>query len=52
VNLLKILKRIVQNYHDDTILTPEEIARMKEGEAQINSGEYLTLEDYKNQRGL
>jgi hypothetical protein len=51
-NILKVLKKMIQNYRDDTILTPEEIAEMKEGEAQINNGEYMTLQDYKNQRGL
>jgi hypothetical protein len=42
----------VPNYQDDTILTPEKITSMKEGETQIINGEYMTLQDYKNQRGL
>jgi hypothetical protein len=33
-------------------IAAEEITRINEGEAQIEKGDYMTLQDYKNQRGL
>jgi len=50
-NIAKIIKKLVKAY-DDTLLTPEEIKRMEEGEAQIARGEYVTLDDYVKRRGL
>lgn len=49
-SVLKIVKNLVKT--DDTLLTPDEIIRMKEGEAQIARGEFKTLEDYAKERGL
>ena len=52
-NILKVLKKLVKSsYYDDTTLTSEESIRLKSGELQIQEGQYVTLEDYKQQRGL
>ena len=52
-NILKVLKKLVKSsYYDDTALTSEESIRLKSGELQIQEGQYVTLEDYKQQRGL
>lgn len=52
-NILKVLKKMIKSScYDDTTLTSEESKRLKNGEFQIQEGQYVTLEDYKQQRGL
>lgn len=52
-SIFKILKKIVQNYNDDDlILTSDEIKRMEVGEGQIAEGQYVTLQEYKEQGGI
>ena len=36
---------------DDAPVTPEELAEIEEGSAQIDRGEYLTLEEFKRKHG-
>lgn len=50
-SILKIVKNLVVA-DDDTLLTPDEIKRMNDGEAQIARGEFMTLSDYAKGRGL
>ncbi len=50
-SILKIVKNLVKTA-DDTILAAEEIERMEAGEAQIARGEFTTLDEYANRRGL
>ncbi|HHW03259.1 MAG TPA: hypothetical protein GXX35_10720 [Thermoanaerobacterales bacterium] len=52
IHVLEILKKLIKKNNDDTILTPDEIKRMEEGEAQIARGEYVDFEDIKKEYGL
>ncbi|HET9320833.1 MAG TPA: hypothetical protein VFO27_13695 [Bryobacteraceae bacterium] len=36
---------------DDDPVSPEELAEIEEGSAQIDRGEYLTLEEFKRKHG-
>ena len=52
-NILKVLNKMIKSScYDDTTLTSEESKRLKNRELQIQEGQYVTLEDYKQQRGL
>ena len=36
---------------DDDPVSPEELAEIEEGSAQIDRGEYLTIEEFKRKHG-
>lgn len=52
-SILKIVKNLVKkNVDDDTVLKPDEVKRMKEGEAQIARGEYIEFDILKKEFNL
>ncbi len=42
----------LRNGMDDDTLTPEELAEIERGREAIRRGEYITMEEYRRQRGL
>lgn len=42
----------LRDSEDAEVLTPEELARIEAGREAIRRGDYITMEEYKRQRGL
>jgi hypothetical protein len=47
LNLLPLLKKIITSDYEEEELTEEELKEIRELEAEIDRGEYVTLEDLK-----
>ncbi len=42
----------LRNGAEDDVVTPEDLAEIEAGREAIRRGDYITMEEYKRQRGL
>lgn len=47
-----LLQELRESEEEEEVLTPEELARIEAGREAIRRGDYITMKEYKRQRGL